>query len=270
MSNAPLGHDRHEEIAAFLRSRRERLAPASVGLPSGPRRRVKGLRREEVAVLADVGVTWYTWLEQGRPIAVSGDTLERIGAALRLNSSELEYLRRLVRPHVDQPHIWEVKVDDGLRHLVEHYRDGFAYLRNARYDYLAWNEKFAKFQGVDASMSGLERNALWQHFTRKASRAAFTSWEDYGRQLVAAFRAEYADYVGDRDFEDLIEALQKASPDFTRLWTHQDVLSPAQWVLNVAPMRDPETGKIQRLKYDSLHLTVPEHPGLVVVFAIVP
>jgi transcriptional regulator with XRE-family HTH domain len=270
MSGAPAGHDRHEEIASFLRSRRERLAPADVGLPVGARRRVKGLRREEVALLADVGVTWYTWLEQGRPIAISDETLERIASALRLNSSELAYVRKLVRRTAEQPHSWEMQVDEGVRYIVEQFKDGFAYVRNSRFDYLVWNKKFGRFQKLDHNAPGLERNMLWKLFTDKAARAVFPRWEDYARRLVAAFRAEYAEHVGDRDFEALIDALRSASPEFVSLWTSLDVLSPAQWVV-VGPfdMCDPDSGRVQRLKFDSLHLTMPEHLGQVVVFGIV-
>jgi transcriptional regulator with XRE-family HTH domain len=271
MSGVPTPHDRHEEIATFLRSRRERLTPADVGLPAGPRRRVKGLRREEVALLADVGITWYTWLEQGRPIAVSDETLERIGAALRLNSSEHEYLQKLVRPSADQPHIWEMQVDDGVRYLVEHFKDGFAYLRNSRFDYLAWNDRFGRFQRLDKSKPGLERNALWRLFVEKDARTLFPRWDDYARRLAAAFRAEYAEYVGDRDFEALIDSLHKASPEFWNLWTGLDVLSPAQWtVVGPFDMRDPDTGEVRTLLFDSLHLTLPEYPGQTLVFGVAP
>ena len=271
MSDAPTDHDRHTEIATFLRSRRERLAPGDVGLPAGMRRRVKGLRREEVALLADVGLTWYTWLEQGRPIAVSDETLGRIAAALRLNSSELEYVQKLVRPNWDQPHMWEMKVDPGIRYIVEHFKDGFAYVRNARFDYLAWNEKFGRFQALDPNSPALERNALWKLFGDKSARTMFPNWDDYARRLVAAFRAEYAEYVGDRDFEELIDSLRAVSPEFTRLWIHLDVLSPAQWrVVGPFDMRDPQTGQVQPLKFESMHLTAPEFPGQAVVFGILP
>ena len=269
MSDVDAGSVRHAEIAAFLRSRRERLTPADVGLSAGMRRHVKGLRREEVALLADVGLTWYTWLEQGRPIAVSDEMLTRIASALQLNSSELEYLQKLLRPNWDQPHIWEMNVDPGVRYMVESFSAGFAYLRNSRFDYLAWNEKFGKFERLDKNAPALERNALWKHFADVNAPAIIEEWEDYARRLVAAFRAEYAEYVGDRDFEELIKTLCAASPKFTDLWTHRDVLSPAHWVVKVSPMRDPETGKTLPLKYDSLHMTLPEYPGQTLVFGIV-
>ncbi|MBV8172758.1 MAG: helix-turn-helix domain-containing protein [Candidatus Eremiobacteraeota bacterium] len=271
MSATTPGRDRHEETASFLRSRRERLTPADVGLPSGPRRRVKGLRREEVALLADVGVTWYTWLEQGRPIAVSDETLARITAALRLNSSEAEYLRKLVKPGAEQPHIWEMKGDESVRYIVEHFKDGFAYLRNSRFDWLAWNERFGRYQNLDPKAPAIERNMLWRLFTDKNSRTLYPHWKEYAARLVAAFRAEYAEHVGDRDFEGLIESLTKASPEFSRLWTDFEVLSPAQWVV-VGPfdMRDPQTGEVAKLKFDSLNLMLPEHPGQIVVFGVLP
>ena len=271
MSDVAPGHDRHAETASFLRSRRERIAPADVGLPVGVRRRVKGLRREEVALLADVGITWYTWLEQGRPIAVSEETLGRIASALRLNSSELEYLEKLVRPSTEQPHSWEMRVDDGLRDLVERFDRGFAYVRNSRFDLLAWNEKFGRFQKLNPKAPALERNMLWRLFTDKYSRELYPRWSDYARRLAAAFRAEYAEYVGDRDFEELISSLRKASPEFTKLWDELDVLSPAQWVV-VGPfdMRDPASGEVTALKFDSLHLALPEYPGQAVAFGIVP
>ena len=264
------GDSRKAELASFLRSRRERLTPESVGLdPRGSRRRVKGLRREEVALLADVGVAWYTWLEQGRPIAISAEALERIALALQLNSSEIDYLEKLVRPRAEQPHIWEMQVDKGVRYLVEHFKDGFAYLRNRRYDFLAWNEKLGRFLKLDRNASELERNALWKLFADKDSRAIYASWDDYAHALVAAFRAEYADYIGDPDFEGLIEALHAASPEFTRLWTHFHVLTPSQWVIKEAPMRDPDTGEVVPLSFDSLHFTVSDYPEQVVVFGIV-
>jgi transcriptional regulator with XRE-family HTH domain len=271
MSVNPTQHDRHEEIASFLKSRRERLTPADVGLPAGPRRRVKGLRREEVALLADVGVTWYTWLEQGRPIGVSEETLERIALALRLNSSEIQYLQKLVWPDSahQHEHMWEMQVDPGVRFIVENFKDGFAYLRNTRFDWLAWNEKFGRFQKLDPNAPALERNMLWRLFTDKNSRVLYPRWQDYAGRLVAAFRAEYAEHVGDPDFETLIESLREAGSEFTRLWTDLDVLTPAQWVV-IGPfdMCDPQTGQVLTLKFDSLHLSLPEYPGQTVVFGI--
>src|SRR4051794_41462366 len=94
---------RRDELAAFLRTRRERVSPADVGLPPGPRRRTPGLRREELAQLAGVGVTWYTWLEQGRPINASVQVLDAISRTLRLDEAEREHLYRLAEVPLDPP-----------------------------------------------------------------------------------------------------------------------------------------------------------------------
>jgi hypothetical protein len=174
-----------------------------------------------------------------------------------------------LHPSADQVHIWETRVDDGIRHIVEHFKDGFAYLRNARFDYLAWNEQFGRFQRLDPSAPSVQRNALWKLFTDDDARATYPAWEDYGRRLVAAFRAEYAEYVGDNDFEELIESLISASRAFAQLWGSLDVLSPAQWVVTGPfDMRDPETGKVRPLKFNSVHLTLPEYPGQTIAFGI--
>ena len=245
------------------------MSPADVGLTSGRRRRVRGLRREEVARLADVGVTWYTWLEQGRAIVVSEEMLRRIAAALLLDSSETQYLRKLVRPAAKQPYLRDVGVDEAARYLVERFDEGFAYLRNARFDWLAWNERFGRLQRLERHADGLERNALWRLFVDTRMRALVPSFDEYARRLVAAFRAEYAQYVGDRDFEDLIDALGSASWEFAALWAEHGVLSPAQW-LAVGPidLRDPDTGRVEPLKFDPLHMTLPHAPGQTTVYCI--
>src|SRR5256885_6022838 len=96
--------EKRDELAAFLRSRRDRVTPQEVGLAPGMRRRTPGLRREEVAQLAGVGVTWYTWLEQGRPINASVQVLDAIGRVLRLGPSERWHLYRLAEvPGVPAP-----------------------------------------------------------------------------------------------------------------------------------------------------------------------
>src|SRR5690349_14611835 len=138
MSIRPRSSER-AELAAFLKSRRERLSPAEAGLPMTARRRTPGLRREEVAHLAGVGVTWYTWLEQGRPIEVSAYFLERIAGGLRLDATERVHLFMLAQnrpPPIGQGHL--VRVTPALRRMLESI-DGPAYLSTASMDVVAWN-----------------------------------------------------------------------------------------------------------------------------------
>ncbi|HEY3090560.1 MAG TPA: helix-turn-helix domain-containing protein, partial [Jatrophihabitantaceae bacterium] len=132
--------ERREELASFLRSRREGVRPQDVGLAPGARRRTPGLRREEVAQLAGVGTTWYTWLEQGRDVRASMEVLEAIAGALRLTPAERTHLVLLGRGEQPPPRRAPAeRVSPTLRRLVENLGGNPAYILGRRWDYLAWN-----------------------------------------------------------------------------------------------------------------------------------
>ena len=130
---------RRDELADFLRKRRAHLKPEEVGLPSGGRRRTPGLRREEVAHLAGVGTTWYTWLEQGREVRASLDVLEAISRALRLTPAERTHLVLLGRGEVPPPCKSDERVSPTVKRLIENLGPNPAYVIGRRWDYLAWN-----------------------------------------------------------------------------------------------------------------------------------
>ncbi|OLB73693.1 MAG: hypothetical protein AUI14_25570 [Actinobacteria bacterium 13_2_20CM_2_71_6] len=140
---------RRTELAQFLRSRRARLRPDDVGLPPGLRRRTPGLRREEVAQLAGVGVTWYTWLEQGRPINASVQILDAIARTLRLDQAERAHLYRLAEvPAVPDPAACEILPPE-IQPILDSMDLTPAVIYNGRYDILAWNAPYgALFPGV--------------------------------------------------------------------------------------------------------------------------
>lgn len=253
---------RNSELASFLKSRRQRLTPNEVGLPQTNRRRVASLRREEVAWLADVGITWYTWLEQGRPIKIAEDTLGRIAVALRLDSSETEYLQKLVHGTRRQRRPWDTPASDLTRGLIEVYSAGPAFVVGPRWDVLACNDYFTKFFVFNESERGLERNALWSMFTAARTHVVFPKWSELARQMVAVFRVEYADFVGDEGFEQLIQSLSLISPEFVAIWSDVDVLSPVLW--NVRELRDIETRAIRR--FETVNFHVPEATGQTAIF----
>jgi transcriptional regulator with XRE-family HTH domain len=259
--------DRNLECAEFLKSRRHRLTPEEVGLPRSDRRRIATLRREDVALLADVGITWYTWLEQGRPIKIAADTLDRIAAALRLDVSESEYLRKLVL-HADRarPAEWNAPVTDRIRTLVDSYTAGFAFVISPRWDVLACNERFGELYGFPdcGEPPSLERNALWMMFTSDRSKWMFPAWPETARRMVATFRVEHADYVGDEAFGDLIDGLSQRSPEFVSMWADVDVLSPARW--SVGEIRESISGAIVPL--ETVTLNIPESPAQTLMFYI--
>jgi transcriptional regulator with XRE-family HTH domain len=214
---------RRRELADFLRTRRAALTPRDVGLPEGGRRRTPGLRREEVAQLAGVGTTWYTWLEQARDVRASRGVLEAVGAALRLTPAEHRHLMRLGRgEEVELPASGEA-VSGTLRRLIANLGANPAYLLGRRWDYLAWNEATVALFGDPGELEPERRNHVLSLFTDPRRRAIVTDWDATVRIVVARFRADAARHVGDPDFEALLEVLQRESPEFRRLWKRHEV-----------------------------------------------
>jgi len=218
------GAPRRAELADFLRNRREALRPEDVGLPGGGRRRTPGLRREEVAMLAGVGTTWYTWLEQGRDVTASASVLEAISGALELTPAEHAHLMLLGRGEEVAPaRAPKETVDPTIRRLVERLDPSPACITGRRFDILAWNRAYVVVFGDPAEMPDGRRNLLWRLFTNPASRKLHPDWEEGARRIVARFRGEAARYVGDPDFEDLISALRERSPQFREWWDLHEV-----------------------------------------------
>jgi PAS domain-containing protein len=250
---------RRKLLSEFLRARRARLTSADVGLPAGTHRRVPGLRREEVAILADVGITWYTWLEQGRPIRMAPATLERIADALRLDRHERAYLSGLVFFEA-QSAGWDLPVPPRVADIVRSYTAGPAFVRGPRWDVLAWNDVFSRIFGFPGSAPE-DRNALRHAFLDPRVRQLNADWPALARQLVASFRTEYAQHTGDEAFEALITELERESTTFARLWRESTVLSPTQ--ARSVRLQHPTLGSIF---YDTVSLLIPDVPHAIVVF----
>jgi transcriptional regulator with XRE-family HTH domain len=214
---------RREELADFLRKRRASLKPQDVGLPTGGRRRTPGLRREEVAHLAGVGATWYTWLEQGRDVRASLDVLEAISRALRLTPAERTHLVLLGRGEEPPPCKSDERVSTTIRRLIENLGPNPAYVIGRRWDYLAWNSAACALFGDFGAVPKAARNHVWMHFMDPTRREIFPDWEHSSRLLVAKFRADSAHHIGDPQFEDLIGTLRKSSPEFCKAWKKHEV-----------------------------------------------
>ena len=215
---------RRQELGTFLRSRRERISPQQVGLISAGRRRTPGLRREELAQMAGVGVTWYTWLEQGRDINVSGQVLEAICRALLLDPSERSHVMNLAG--LDD-HDFVVRECRALSPSVQAMLDQLspfpASVANARFDILAFNDVYRRLITDLGEVPLEDRNTLWLGFTDPAWRAALVDWEVGMSRMVAQYRLNMADHVGEPSWKDLVRRLSDASPEFVDMWSRRDV-----------------------------------------------
>ena len=216
---------RRQELSDFLRNRRGRIAPSEVGLPPTNRRRTPGLRREEVAQLAGVSATWYTWLEQRRPIGVSCGVLNNLARVLRLDPAERTQLFQLAlrQPVLDSPSKPET-VSPLIRRLLDQSDPIPAFVLGRRWDVLAWNRAalafFLDFERVPAN----ERNMLWLAFTDSTLRSLLVDWRSRCQDTLARFRADYGRHAGDAHFVQLVDRLKSVSPEFAEWWPRHDIL----------------------------------------------
>ncbi|WP_354640248.1 helix-turn-helix transcriptional regulator [Kitasatospora camelliae] len=219
---APAAARRHE-LAAFLRSRRERISPEQVGLPATGRRRTPGLRREEVAHLATVGVTWYTWLEQGRDIHVSAQVLNSVARALLLDRNERAHLFVLAGVEDPSPVSDCATVSPALQAILEQLDPFPAAVISSRYDILAQNSGYNWLVGDLDRMPFEDRNLLWMVFTDTTFSRRLVDRDAARASVVARFRASMADHPGEPAWKELIHRLRRVSPDFEQAWQRHEV-----------------------------------------------
>lgn len=213
------------ELAQFLRTRRARLRPHEVGLPSTMRRRVPGLRRHEVAQLAGVSVEYYTRLEQGRGANPSRQVLSALSRALMLNADERDYLFRVAGHSSPASPGLSSEVTPGIRYLLDSLTETPAYVVDAKYELLAWNRLATMFIGDPSTFPEGNRNMLRWMFLLPPTD---THWSDethlsFTRQTVADLRAAYANYPGDPGIAALVTELLGCSPRFAEMWASHDV-----------------------------------------------
>ena len=233
---------RRTELAAFLRARRERINPEDVGFPAGTRRRTAGLRREEVAQLAGVGVTWYTWLEQGRPINASVQVLEAIARTLRLDATERAHLFRLA--DVAGTAGPADCVEGPLPSEVQRILDSMPYpasVVSERFDLLAWNKIYAAlFPRLVAQPAG-DRNTLLSCLTGPSCCGPIPEQDKFSATLIAQLRNAYGKHVGDPAWTHFIRRLEALSPRFAEIWATHDVAPAAS---HTKRFRHPTLGEI--------------------------
>lgn len=225
--------DKRAQLSQFLKSCRARVTPAEVGLTEFGRRRTPGLRREEVATISGVSVTWYMWLEQGRSVRVSSSVLERISRALRLSSEEREYLFELVhnRPPPLLPHHKD-EVGAAVHHMLQSLSVP-ALIMTFRWDMVERNDLVREVFRDYGSPGSKDRNLLRILFTNPLYRKDQDAFEAMARRVVAKVKLDYSQVANDPEFEALIAELKGSCKTFSRLWKSPEVTARSEGVHTV-------------------------------------
>jgi transcriptional regulator with XRE-family HTH domain len=240
---------RRTELADFLRSRRERITPDDVGLPAGGRRRTPGLRREEVALLAGVGVTWYTWLEQGREINVSVQVLEAIARTLRMDAQERWHLFELSGVTLAPPARECTRPAVHVQSILDQLDPFPAVVLSNRYDILGYNRAYNRLSGDLDAMDPGEHNQVWLFFTNTYWQGLCLRRGEAAAHLVGSMRVAMAQHLDDPLWQSLVARLREASEEFDALWRRHDVVD------RVLPAKD-FTSPVGQLHLEATRMTI--------------
>ncbi len=237
--------DNRKQLGAFLRARRESLDPQRLGLPRSGRRRTPGLRREEVAMLADVGVTWYTWLEQGREVNPSVAVMQAVAEALQCSELETRHLFVLAGlTPLESANVPQCEgISPGTRRMLDSLLPQPASIQKPNFDIVAWNEAFCRLMGVDFSIIAEdERNCIYLYLTHPGWRSRLANPDVLGN-FVSYFRAAMAEHRGEPAWENKLARFFAASAEFEALW-HQRY--EVRGVENqIKTFRHPDFGEFQ-------------------------
>ncbi|HEY8997189.1 MAG TPA: helix-turn-helix transcriptional regulator [Edaphobacter sp.] len=225
-----VGARRRRELAGFLRARRESLLPEAVGMPRTARRRVRGLRREEVAEAAGISTAWYTWIEQAREVNLSVMTLERIAEALRLDAQERTHLFALAgQPAPLTPSQQDESVLLPLRLILRGLEPNPAYVLDSQWRIVAWNHAAERVFGDLSALPDEERNYLKLIFTSPVLQELFVNWKEVAQCTLAHFRSDSASLVDDPAWKRIVDDLCRRSESFREWWPQHNVAWPYSW-----------------------------------------
>ena len=249
-----------DQLGLYLRNRRTRLDPAAFGF-SGGRRRTPGLRREEVALRANISPTWYTWLEQGRGGAPSADVLDRIATGLMLTEPEREHLFLL---GLGRPPEIRYKPVDGVTPRLQRVLDALpvspAIVKTATWDVVAWNRAAAALLTDYSKLPRAQRNILRLMFANSRVKAAQEDWRSVARFVVGACRGVGARAGGGEEVTRLVEELSRTSSDFDALWRDNEVVAQGE---GLKCIRHPEAGLL-RLEFSAFAVDGRPELGMIV------
>jgi transcriptional regulator with XRE-family HTH domain len=247
---------RYKELADFLKTRRAKILPSQVGLSSATRRRTPGLRREEVAQLAGVGITWYTWLEQGRVIHVSTQVIESLSKVLLLDKQERNHLYLLA----NQPLPTDIPGYQGtVSPILQHVLDGLvlspSFITDQRWNVIAWNKAACLVFGDLSEMNVRQRNIVWAMFTEKYYKELYVDWNLHAKSLLGRFRTTCGKYIEDSWLNQFIDDLKAQSTEFSLWWPLHEIQNDSGVYKQ---FNHPKAG---RLNFESSSFDVPDNSG---------
>jgi len=256
---------RYKELADFLKTRRAKILPSQAGLPStATRRRTPGLRREEVAQLAGISITWYTWLEQGRPIHVSNPVIESLSRVLLLDTREREHLYILAnQPLPAEIPEYKGTVSPILQHVLDNLELCPSFIADQRWNVVAWNKAACAVFGDFTRMNARQRNVVWAMFTDPYFRQLYTDWDHNARSLIGRFRSSCGKFIDDPWLVQFIEDLKAESWVFGEWWPLHDIVDDS------GVYKELRHSQCGILNFESSSFDVPDNSGLR-VFVHVP
>ena len=247
---------RYKELGDFLKTRRAKILPTQAGLAVDTRRRTPGLRREEVAQLAGIGLTWYTWLEQGRHIHVSAQVLDSLSRILLLDRQERIHLYLLANQSIpaDVPE-YHGTINPILQHVLDQMVHCPAFIADWRWNVVAWNDAASAVLGDFTKMNARQRNVVWAMFTENYFKLLYDHWDLHAKSLIGRFRSSCGKYLEDAWITQFIDDLKEQSPEFNHWWPLHEIQndSGVYKLLN-----HPIVG---RLEFESSCFDIPEHTG---------
>ncbi|KMJ44379.1 XRE family transcriptional regulator [Xenorhabdus khoisanae] len=261
MSDRNLARTR-SELSNFLIHHRTKLKPTDVGLPTTGRRRTSGLRREEVAALAGIGLTWYTWFEQGRDIQVSEEFLLKVAKALKLDDIECSHLFLLAHRRPPPPEAWQwFSVSPLIQQLLDDITVRPAYVLNLRWDIIAWNALADRLFGF-SNLKQANRNIIRMVFTDPEFRYRLPAWHEDAPKLLSQFRRDLVSVPNDPGMLSLVTELKELSSDF-RLWIEQPGTENYSRGFSITSDKD---GKKSEYAHETLVVDEHRHLRMIVYF----
>lgn len=207
-------------IGSYIQAWRHRLQPADAGLPAGPSRRTRGLRREELAMLASISVDYLVRLEQGRATSPSTQVLAALSRALRLTTQERDHLYAIAGQAPPRRTAMTSHVPPSVQRLADRLGDLPVAVYDPAWTIITWNAAWAGLMGDPSALAGRDRNLLWRTFTGQSSRVRKSGddADEFETSAVADLRRAFGSYPDDTGLRQLVDDLQQASPRFARLW----------------------------------------------------